>query len=348
MLDHLFPSLLLMGAFCTPLMALNITETTINNKQITITFDEAISAADSELARFEVADKRYGRFTPAQASAQGHSLTLCYESHASVQEQKKNVVWRYKGVPDQLAPGAPASLQSYTGELDFKAVPLGQYPAVGKVYIACVGDSITHGYGIGDTQSRYPENLGQLLGERFHVGRFGNSGKTAGKCQPGRWYGEQVEYTQALDFKADVYICNLGINDTSDTWWNPHVSEEGYATLIKAFQGPQRSTVVLWGRLGPDFRGKPGKKAYPGNVFKGYDFSPRDNGTAKNRLAMERIIAKLARQYNCPTMDAYTAMAKEPELYKVDGLHPTPAGAAKLALITYDWLSKPYHLKPKK
>ena len=60
-----------------------------------------------------------------------------------------------------------------------------------------------------------------------------------------------------------------------------------------------------------------------------------------------RIIAKLARKYDCETMDAYTEMAKDPEMYKVDGLHPTPEGATKLAKLTYNWLSKPYKLPQK-
>lgn len=342
MLKTLFTGIMMAGVFCTPLMALSVVDTTIADKQITITFDEAVNAGD--ITGFEVADKRYGRFSSAAATADGNHITLSYESYAPVKVQKKNLVWRYSGDPAQLAAGATGPLQSYEGNITFKAVPLGKYPAVGKVYIACVGDSITHGYGIRDEQQRYPENLARLLGEQFCVGRFGNSGKTAGKCQPGRWYGEQKEFTAALAFKADVYISNLGINDTSDGWWKPDASERDYATLIQAFRGAHNATVVLWTKLGPDFRGTPGKKAYPGNVFKGYSFQTRDNGTATNRPTMERIIAKLARKYECETMDAYTEMAKDPEMYKVDGLHPTPKGAAKLAKLTYDWLAKAYNL----
>lgn len=345
MLKTFFSSMMLAGAFCTPLMALSVADTTITDKKITITFDETINAG--KITGFEVADKRYGRFSPVTATAHGNTVTLSYESYAPIKVQKKNIVWRYNGEPSRLAAQATAPLQSYTEKITFKAVPLGKYPAVGKVYIACVGDSITHGYGIRDEQQRYPENLARLLGEKFCVGRFGNSGKTAGKCQPGRWYGEQREFADAINFKADVYISNLGINDTSDNWWKPDASERDYATLIQAFRGPQNATVILWSKLGPDFRGLPGKKAYPGNVFKGYSFQARDNGTAANRLTMERIIAKLARKYKCETMDAYTEMAKDPEMYKADGLHPTPEGAAKLAKLTYDWLAKAYNL-PKK
>lgn len=337
MLKKILIGILATGILCTPLMALNVVQSQTTDGKINILLDENWGEDGEEIRGFEVADKRYGRFIPATARAEGNRVTLSYESYATEEEQRQYTVWRYKG--------KNAALQSYPGELVFKAVPLGQYPAVGRVVIACVGDSITFGFGIPDEQKRYPETLGRLLGERFTVGRFGNSGKTAGKCNPGQWYGEQKEFTQALAFQADIYICNLGINDTGHHLWNPTASERDFGTLIEAFQGKQGSSVVLWGKLGPDFRGEPGKPAYPGNVFEGYSFRPYDSGSATNRAIMECIIAKLAKKYNCETIDAYTEMAKDPELYKVDGLHPTPEGAAKLAKLTYEWLLQYYKQK---
>ena len=335
------------SCICMSASALSVVETRIGDAQLSIAFDEEISvpADGATLTGFEVADRRYGRFIPAEAKAEGKEVTLTYPAFSPAEVQQKQVVWRYTGDAAQLAGSTTTgALQSFDGEIKFRAVPFGKYPAVGTVRIACVGDSITFGYGIGDVNERYPEKLGRLLGERFTVGRFGNSGKTAGKCQPGRWYGEQKEYTAALEFAADVYICNLGINDTSNTWWNPEASERDFATLIEAFIGEQNATVMLWKKLGPDFRGTPGKKAYPGNVFKEYSFAHSDNGSSANRPAMEAIIAKLAKKYKCRAVDAYTEMAKDPELYKVDGLHPTAEGATKLAEMTYKWLIKPYKL----
>ncbi len=321
----------------SPLMALSVVDYNISHRQIAIRFDETLQLTPKQLQGFEVADKRYGRFIPATAVADGKKIILRYESYVSAKEQRDNVVWRYTGDATHL--GCRTPLKSYAQDIPFKAVPLGQFPAVGKVRIACVGDSITHGFGIPNEQQRYPETLGRILGEPFLVGRFGNSGKTAGNYNRKQWFGAQKEFPQSLDFKADVYICNLGINDAL-----PQRSEAGFEALIKAFRGPQNATVVLWGKLGPDFRGVPGKKGYPGNIFAGYTFRTRDNGTPVNRLIMEKLIAALAERYQCPTIDAYTEMAKDPELYKVDGLHPTPEGAAKLAKLTYDWLARYYRL----
>ncbi len=337
MLKYLTAHIIFALSLCTPVLALSVKDFTISDKQITIRLNEPLPHADNALQSFEVADKRYGRFIPATASVNDRRITLHYESHAPLSEQQQYVVWRY------TEKNASKSIQSFTGSIPFKAVPLGKYPAVGKVRIACVGDSITHGFGIPNEQQRYPETLGRLLGNKFVVGRFGNSGKTAGKYNRKQWFGSHKEFPQSLDFKADVYICNLGINDAL-----PRRSEPGFIELIEAFRGKHNATVILWGRLGPDYRGIPGKKTYPGNVFAGYSFRTTDNGTPTNRLIMEKLIAKLAKRYNCPTIDAYTPMANDPELYKVDGLHPTPAGAAKLAMVTYDWLAAYYQLPSKK
>jgi|GEM_PF-1940752 acyl-CoA thioesterase-1 len=45
-----------------------------------------------------------------------------------------------------------------------------------SVKVACVGDSITQGFGLG--QLTYPIKLGQMLGEEYEVKNFGLSGRT--------------------------------------------------------------------------------------------------------------------------------------------------------------------------
>lgn len=325
--------------------------------EVTISFDQPLKTTDGEEPRgFEVGDRRYGRFVPAKARLQGDKVTLSFESYAPAREGVANLVWRYNDAtalePNLVgkASGLPAfPHRSYSGAIADKAVPLGKYPAVGKVRIACVGDSITYGSGITVDEERYPEKLGVMLGKAFEVGRFGNPGKTAGNVDESRkrWYGHQKEYTESLAFKADVYICNLGINDTG-AWWNPEASERDYQTLIDHFRGEQGATVVLWGKLSPDFRGPKGVKTFPGNIFPGYQFREKDNGSSAHRPEMEAIIGRLAKKNDCPLIDMYTPLCKDPELYKVDGLHPTPEGATKVATVTYNWLARRYKLPPRK
>lgn len=42
--------------------------------------------------------------------------------------------------------------------------------------VACVGNSITFGYGLNWDEKTYPQNLQIMLGDDFEVGNFGHSG----------------------------------------------------------------------------------------------------------------------------------------------------------------------------
>ena len=220
--------------------------------------------------------------------------------------------------------------------------------AVAKV--ACVGDSISFGSGLGANDLRYPQVLAQLLGDQFEVKNFGNPGKTAGDFPSqksiGRWYGDTKEYKDSLDYKADIYICNLGINDTG-AWWNPQQFEAGFEALNKGWkQANPKAKLYAWGLLGPDFRGQQNKKAFPGNVFAPeFQFSTRDNGSAANREAAEKLIEKVYRPYGGAflLLDAYSSPSTHPEWYK-DGLHPTAPGAKRIAEITFAKLASTLHI----
>lgn len=287
----------------------------------------------AEGVRFEVADDRYGRYIPAAAEMAGDgTIILTFESHAPLAEQQAHATWR--------ATTADGSVHTPAGKeaIPFKAVPLHAMPAVGKKVIACVGDSITHGMGIPVAADKYPEQLQLLLGDAYQVGRFGHSAKTAGPVARGYWYKEQPEFPQALAMKADVYISNLGINDTNHGIWNTAVVENGYDELIRAFRGPQGATVVLWNRLCPDFRSYDREPAYPGNVNPAYDFRLDEKDTAEHRPAMEQIIDRLAAKHGCPVIDMYSPLVNHPELFQRDGLHPAPAGARRIAEVVRDFL----------
>ncbi len=209
-----------------------------------------------------------------------------------------------------------------------------------KTKVACVGDSITFGSGIDQREAHsYPKYLGDLMGPDYDVRNFGNPGKTCGdypsQKQRGRWYGDTKEHQAAVAFQGDIYVGNLGINDTG-AWWDPALFEKGYKDLIDAWRGSRKNVpVVIWNRLGPDFRGQPGKRTFPGNMFQPeHKYSNQDNGSAKNRPTAEKLLDKIAREKKTLTMDAYTALSTHPEFYK-DGLHPLAGGARRLAELTY-------------
>lgn len=225
-------------------------------------------------------------------------------------------------------------------------------PCSAKTKIACVGDSITFGYQIPHRETNnYPYYLQQMLGDDFEVKNFGNSGKTAGDYpgQVGRFYGSTQEHKNAVAFAGDIYICNLGINDTG-AWWNAKLFVEGYNNLIDQWRtGRNNVPVFMWTKLAPDFRGTIGEKTFPGNVFApGYTFPQRDNGSAAKRPEAEKLLEQIASKNRAVTMDAYAPLKDHPEQMVADGLHPNAAGAKRIAQFTCSALyrEKPWKQQP--
>lgn len=227
------------------------------------------------------------------------------------------------------------------------ALALGCAAQADPAKIACVGDSITFGSGLKPGDARYPQVLATLMGPDFEVKGFGNPGKTAGDYpgQTGRWYGSTKEHQQALNFKADIYISNLGINDTG-RWWDPKLFSQGYDNLFKAWKSASpKAQFFAWGLLGPDYRGPLGKKAFPGNCYPDVrTYSKSDNGSAANRREAEKLIVAIARKHKAALFDALHPLSDHPEWY-VDGLHPTAEGAKRIAEITFAKLARSIKIK---
>ena len=110
------------------------------------------------------------------------------------------------------------------------------YSFAETIKIACVGDSITFGAGIKDRKNmNYPIQLGKILGEKYEIKNFGNSGSTMLK-KGDKPYWKQREFKAALEFNPNIVVIKLGTNDTKPQNWK-HGADyfDDYKSMISIF-----------------------------------------------------------------------------------------------------------------
>ena len=184
------------------------------------------------------------------------------------------------------------------------------------VRVACIGDSITFGAGIQDTDQTYPAQLQALLGPEYEVRNFGRSGCTITRDSYKAWhrgYVRQQEHTNALAFLPDVVICNLGINDVSsfaDGCRKDLVRD--YREIIAAYRAlPTAPRFVLWHPLAP---------LTPGQRYYGQPVVTNVNDLIHQAVELTGV----------DTLDMFTPLAGHAEWFP-DHIHPNAAGARRIA-----------------
>ena len=195
------------------------------------------------------------------------------------------------------------------------------------IRVACVGNSVTYGYGLKDREhDAYPVRLQQMLGDGYEVGNFGHSGATL-LYKGHRPYVNLPEFHQALDFKPDWVVIHLGLNDTDPRNW-PDWKEEfipNYRALIDSFRTVNPEARILVCRMTPIF-----------------DRHPRfQSGTRDWHAQVQEAIERVAQGAGAQLIDLYTPLHSRPDLFP-DALHPNPEGAKILAKTVYSALTGDY------
>lgn len=195
------------------------------------------------------------------------------------------------------------------------------------VRIACVGNSVTYGYGLQDREHEaYPVRLQEMLGEGYEVGNFGLSGATL-LYKGHRPYINLPEFHQALDFKPDWVVIHLGLNDTDPRNW-PDWKEEfipNYRALIDSFRVVNPEARILVCRMTPIF-----------------DRHPRfQSGTRDWHAQIQKAIEQVAHGAGVQLVDLHTPLYSRPDLFP-DALHPNAEGALILARTVYRALTGDY------
>lgn len=129
--------------------------------------------------------------------------------------------------------------------LVFPSNALGQTHTV-KTKVACIGNSVTFGYGLHDQAAEnYPAQLGRLLGDGYEVRNFGRNGATL-LSKGHNPYTKSEEFSKAQEYQPDIVIIDLGLNDKDPRNW-PNYRDEfipGYQKLEPL--GPYPVRGVLW------------------------------------------------------------------------------------------------------
>ncbi len=205
---------------------------------------------------------------------------------------------------------------------------LGDLETQRLIKVACIGNSVTYGYGHENPDSTsYPSQLAVMLGDDYEVGNFGKSGATLLR-KGHRPYNEQEEFKKALEFAPDIAIIHLGLNDTDPRNWKYYKKEfiSDYVTLIEAFEKVNPDVEIYICRMTPIFhwhhRFKKGTRDWYWEI----------------QATIENIAYNIA---EVKLIDLQETLYHRPDLMP-DALHPNPEGAKLIAQRVYSAITSDF------
>jgi len=208
---------------------------------------------------------------------------------------------------------------SFFGRGDERTDPIKVADYKKPIRVACVGDSITFGFGWNDPRS-YPSQLGKLLGEDWTVRNFGVGGRTM--LRKGDFpYWKEKAFKDAQGFQPNVVILMLGTNDTKPwNWRHKDDFAADYKEMVERFEHlPSKPRVFCC--LPPPV---PGKGNYGINET-GID-------------AEIPLIREVAKDTAAGTVNMHAALERKPELLP-DRVHPNARGYELMAEAAYKRLT---------
>ena len=184
-------------------------------------------------------------------------------------------------------------------------------PAV-AAKIACVGDSITYGYGLTNpSQQSYPAVLQTLVGSQHTVQNFGSSGCTLLKKGDNPYWND-ANFSASDAFKPDVVVVMLGTNDAKPQNWSYKADFAGdYASMIDHY----RSLGALVYVAAPPPVYPPGAYSINPDVLSG---------------EVVPLIHQFAASANAPLIDVFAALSGKSSDFP-DTVHPNAEGSQLIA-----------------
>ena len=172
------------------------------------------------------------------------------------------------------------------------------------IHVACIGDSIT-------SDTKYPVDLGMLLGSSYIVDNFG-VGRTTISLQFDKPYLNQTEVQYARKFEPNIVVIMLGTNDAYLSQQERGNFISDYKTLIGVFQAFSSKPKLFIVIPPPVFSNNMGL-----------------NGTILEKMVIP-LIKQTAKDLNLPLIDVHTPLVNHPEDFQ-DGVHPNSQGSEIIA-----------------
>jgi lysophospholipase L1-like esterase len=187
-----------------------------------------------------------------------------------------------------------------------------------KIRVACVGNSITYGFGIKDRElNSYPAQLGRLLGEAYDVRNFGNNARTL-LSKGDLPYVKEQTYRDAIAFSPNYVLIKLGTNDTKPQNWKYNADfVTDLTSLVKSFQAlPSKPVVFI---------------CYPATVQRNGNWGINDSIVVHGVIPYDK---KVAKKCHVRTLDFHKVTAPYPDHFK-DNVHPDAFVAGLMAQEAY-------------
>ncbi|MDM5332947.1 GDSL-type esterase/lipase family protein [Ureibacillus composti] len=190
-----------------------------------------------------------------------------------------------------------------------------------KIKVACVGDSITYGYG-------YPEELQRLLGTAYDVRNFGYSGRTAMSTGDYPYIKEEI-YKESLTFSPKIVVIMFGTNDSKvQNWISKEEFKKQYRDLILSYTTLNSSPTV-----------------YLNTPATPYYIDGKTSGPMKFNIQKEKVsevvegVQELGKELGLEVININQVTKNHPEWFEKDGIHPNPDGAKAIASAVYQGIT---------
>jgi len=187
--------------------------------------------------------------------------------------------------------------------------------------MACVGDSITEGYGLAvQSKTSYPVMLDSILGPKYAVLNSGRSATTLQK--KGDFpYWICKEFSNVFVYKPNIIIIKLGTNDTKPNNWHADKYEQDYQAMIDTFKTISSKPEIY--------------VCLPVPVFK-TKWGINDSTVVHGIIP---IIEKLAKNNKLSVIDLHKGMSNEGVNF-FDSIHPNEKAVKMMAAIIAEKISK--------